>query len=92
MKREALKLGILTSHPIQYHVPVYRELAIQHLVELEVFFMTDSGLAPTYDPGFGEEIRYDVDLIGGYRSRILGNRMLPHIRKIPFRKFIPELL
>jgi glycosyltransferase involved in cell wall biosynthesis len=92
MKRQALKLGILTSHPIQYHAPVYRELATQHLVELEVFFMTDSGLAPTYDPGFGEEIRYDVDLVGGYPSRILGNRLLPHIRKAPFRKFNSELL
>jgi glycosyltransferase involved in cell wall biosynthesis len=86
------KLGILTSHAIQYHVPVYREITNQQLIELDVFFMTDAGLNPTYDPGFRQVIKFDVDLISGYSSRILKNRSPFSRGSGPFRILNTELL
>jgi len=66
------KLGILTTHPIQYQVPWFRELAARSDVDLAVFYC----LIP--DPkqqgeGFGVEFMWDVPLLDGYPHEILKN-------------------
>ena len=60
------KLGILAFNPIQYHVPLHQLLARREHVELDVLFLSDIGLRPTIDPGFGREIAWDIDLLSGY--------------------------
>lgn len=66
-----LKLGILSSHPIQYQAPWFRELA--KLVTLEVFFCFQPG-PKEQAAGFGGTFTWDVDLLSGYESRFLKNR------------------
>jgi glycosyltransferase involved in cell wall biosynthesis len=66
-----MRLGILASHPIQYHAPWFRGLAKR--VDLEVFFahrQTPEGQA---DGGFGVAFDWDVDLLSGYQHRFLKN-------------------
>lgn len=69
-----LKLGILVSHPIQYFVPVYRELAKRDDIDLTVIYRTRVGVDEYYDPGFGKTISWDLPLLEGYRSVFLSEK------------------
>ena len=63
-------LGILSTHPIQYQAPWFRELA-RH-VNLEVFFAHRPD-SRQQGEGFGHAFDWDVDLLSGYRHRFLRN-------------------
>jgi glycosyltransferase involved in cell wall biosynthesis len=68
-----LKIGILATHPIQYHAPLFRELARREQVELSVYFCHQ----PTPEEqgkGFGVAFEWDVDLLSGYRHEFMSNR------------------
>ena len=66
------RLGILTSHPIQYQAPLFRELAKQ--LELTVFFARRQTAAEQSKAGFNIDFDWDVDLLGGYDHKFLSNR------------------
>lgn len=66
----APKLIVLTSHPIQYQVPLWREIAKTKL-DFEVWFLTDQGVKRSVDQGFGATFAWDVDLMSGYPHRFL---------------------
>ena len=67
------RLAIIVTHPIQYHVPLFRYLAAQSSVEPLVFFLTDHGLNESFDSEFGRVVKYDVPLLGGYEHRMVRN-------------------
>ena len=66
-----MRLGILSSHPIQYQSPWFRALARE--VDLEVFFAHRQTAAQQGQAGFGVAFEWDVDLLCGYRHRFLKN-------------------
>lgn len=68
------RLGVLATHPIQYQAPLYQELARRGMVELDVAFLSNAGVVPSYDPGFGVTLSWDIDLLGGYSSTLLPRR------------------
>lgn len=68
-----MRLGLLTTHPIQYQVPLFRRLSQVPGVEFTAFFCDTHGLKPTFDPGFGRTIQFDVPLLEGYESKFLLN-------------------
>lgn len=68
-----LRLAIVVTHPIQYHAPLFRLLAASDRVAPEVLFLTEHGLRPTFDEGFGRTVAYDVPLTAGYKHRFLRN-------------------
>lgn len=68
-----LRLAYITSHPIQYQVPVFRVLAARDDVSLKVFFCETIGLKKSFDPGFGKEIQWDVPLLDGYNHAFIRN-------------------
>jgi glycosyltransferase involved in cell wall biosynthesis len=67
---------VLVSHPIQYHAPLYQELARRGAVDLEVAFLSTNGAQPYHDPAFGVTLAWNIDLLGGYRSTVLARRPL----------------
>lgn len=69
-----LKLGILVSHPIQYFVPVYRELAKNSTIDLQVIYRTRVGVDTYFDPGFGQSVQWDIPLMDGYPSEFLSKK------------------
>lgn len=69
-----LRLAAIVSHPIQYQAPLFRLVAATPGVDLEVLFLSDHGLAPTFDQGFGRSVQFDVPLLDGYASRFVPNR------------------
>jgi glycosyltransferase involved in cell wall biosynthesis len=64
-------LAVLTTHPIQYQVPVWKELAARKNIPFKVFYMSDQGLEARFDPGFGKSLSWDIDLLNGYESELL---------------------
>jgi len=65
-----IRLGILSSHPIQYYSPWFRALAKQ--VDLEVFYAHRPD-ATQQGAGFGKSFSWDVDLLSGYKHYFLKN-------------------
>jgi glycosyltransferase involved in cell wall biosynthesis len=64
-------LAILTTHPIQYQTPIWRGLAARGDVPFKVFYMSDQGLRARFDPGFGRDVAWDIDLLDGYPYEFL---------------------
>ena len=64
-------LAILTTHPIQYQVPLWQALAREGSVPFEVWYLTDHGTRPSYDPQFKKRFAWDLDMLSGYPHRFL---------------------
>ena len=67
-------LAVLTTHPIQYQVPIWKGLAARKNIPFKVVYMSDQGLEARYDPGFGKSLSWDIDLLSGYESEFLDTR------------------
>lgn len=59
-------LTILTTHPIQYQVPLWRALAANGQIDFLVAYMSRHGLEARLDPGFGKTFSWDIDVLSGY--------------------------
>ena len=67
-----MRLAFIVSHPIQYYVPIYRELAKCDGVTLKVFYTwRDAG--PARDVKFGKEFAWDIPLMEGYDFEVVPN-------------------
>src|SRR5438105_8273975 len=64
-------LAILTTHPIQYQVPLWQALARDGRVPFEVWYLTDHGTKPSPDREFGKTFAWDLDMLGGYPHRMV---------------------
>lgn len=62
-------LAILATHPIQYQIPIWQQLARNGRVPFEVWYLTAHGVKPTHDPEFGQAVQWDVPLLEGYPYR-----------------------
>ncbi len=61
------KLAIVTTHPIQYHAPLFRMLQQRRKIYIKVFYTWgEAVLQKKYDPGFDEVIEWDIPLLEGY--------------------------
>src|SRR5215813_12290972 len=67
------RLAILNTHPIQYFAPLYRRLAQEAQLDLTVYFCSHQGAERYVDTGFGEELKWDVPLVEGYKHKFLTN-------------------
>lgn len=64
-------LAILTTHPIQYQVPLWQALARDGRVPFEVWYLTDHGTRPSRDREFGQTFAWDLDTLSGYTHYFL---------------------
>lgn len=69
-----LRIAHIVTHPIQYFAPLYRAITKISNVQLTVFFGSDFGTRPSYDPGLGREIQFDTPLLEGYAHHFLENK------------------
>jgi glycosyltransferase involved in cell wall biosynthesis len=60
----------LAATPVFYQVPLYRRLAQDPRVDLELVYASNGG-ARAYDAGFGRPITWDVELLSGYKHGLL---------------------
>lgn len=64
-------LVILTTHPIQYQVPIWQMLAREDRVPFEVWYLSDHGARPRQDREFGRSFAWDIDMLAGYPHRFM---------------------
>ena len=81
------RLAVVISHPIQYFVPLYRELSRDERIDLTVFFCDRWGTEAYLDPGFGQRLKWDVPLLEGYTYKFLPNLA----KKAPHPGFLNEI-
>jgi glycosyltransferase involved in cell wall biosynthesis len=65
------RLAILSSHPIQYYGPLFRELAKQ--LDLHIFFAHRATAQEQARAGFEKAFEWDIDITEGYEHSFLGN-------------------
>ncbi len=70
--RGAPRVAFVTSHPIQYQVPVFRCLAAAADLQFIVLFATLPDAA-AQGAGFGVAFEWDIPLLEGYDYRVLRN-------------------
>ncbi|HKO60327.1 MAG TPA: glycosyltransferase family 4 protein [Pyrinomonadaceae bacterium] len=63
----------MTTHPIQYHAPWFRELAAHPQVDLDVLYCHNATPGEQAGAGFGVEFNWDVSLLSDYQYRFLEN-------------------
>lgn len=68
------KLAIITTHPIQYNAPLFRLLTERNQIDIKVFYTwSQSAAGEKYDPGFGQNIKWDIPLLEGYDYTFVEN-------------------
>lgn len=67
-----MRLGILTSHPIQYQAPLFR--AVAERADLHVYFAHRATADDQSEAEFGVPFQWDVDLTSGFRNSFLVNQ------------------
>lgn len=66
-----MRLVVVATHPIQYHAPLFRELAGR--VDLHVLFAHRATPDNQAAAGFGVRFDWDIDLTSGFSSSYLNN-------------------
>jgi len=75
------KLLYFVSHPIQYQAPLLRRISAEPEIDLEVIFESDFSSGNYFDQGFGVEVKWDIPLREGYKSRLLSEVDINHTIK-----------
>ena len=68
----SLRVIWIATHPIQYQVPVFRELAVSPEVNFSVAFLTQHGMKPSFDTQFQRVLQWDIPLLEGYDWELVG--------------------
>jgi len=74
MTQRPLRVLIVASHPVQYASPIFRRLATDPRVKIQVAFCTLQGAEAALDPDFGVEVKWDVPLLEGFPWLVMPNR------------------
>jgi glycosyltransferase involved in cell wall biosynthesis len=64
-------LAILSTHPIQYQVPLWQALAKDGRIPFEVWYLSDHGTRESFDTQFKKSFAWDLDMLSGYPSRFI---------------------
>jgi glycosyltransferase involved in cell wall biosynthesis len=67
------RVGILSTHPIQYYSPWYRALSREPGIDLTVYYAHRQTAEGQAAAGFGVAFEWDVPLLDGYRHQFLRN-------------------
>jgi glycosyltransferase involved in cell wall biosynthesis len=74
MTRRPLRVLLAASHPVQYSSPIFRLLAQDPRLGIQVVYCSMQGAEPQLDPGFGIYVKWDVPLLEGYPWLLVPNR------------------
>lgn len=66
-----MTLTVVSTHPIQYHAPIYRALQTQFGVPVTAIYSSDFSIVGYHDREFGADFAWDTDLLTGYTSIFL---------------------
>jgi glycosyltransferase involved in cell wall biosynthesis len=63
---------VLNSHPIQYFAPLYAYLNAASDLEVTALYLSNVSIRGGKDAGFSRKVKWNLDLLAGYRSVFLG--------------------
>jgi glycosyltransferase involved in cell wall biosynthesis len=67
------RVAVLNSHPIQYFAPLYSYLNAAPDLDVTALYSSDVSIRGGRDIEFGQDVKWDLDLLAGYRSVFLGD-------------------
>jgi glycosyltransferase involved in cell wall biosynthesis len=89
------RVGIVTTHPIQYYAPLFRRLSERGVLHPHVFYGWKGLVSGGRDPGFQRDIAWDVPLLEGYEHTFVPNESKrpgsDHRRGIVSSRLVPSL-
>lgn len=86
-----VRLAVVNSHPIQYFAPLYAYLEKGGQFEVTALYCSDFSLRGAVDPGFRRPVKWDVDLLSGYRAVFLGARAKERVPAGFLSLIVPEV-
>jgi glycosyltransferase involved in cell wall biosynthesis len=72
-KYSRIRLVVITTHPIQYHAPLFSYIAKNPNYILKVFYTIGNQHALSFDKDFGIERNWNIDLLSEYEYEYLSN-------------------
>ena len=79
------KLAIISSHPIQYFSPLYRQISSMKDIEVRVFYGSKMGMGNEIDLEFNQKITWKVDLLSGINHEFLDTKIAFGRKEARFR-------
>ena len=73
MSARPLRLAVVAQFPIHYHLPLYRAMAADPDIDVEVLFMQRAWSESGFDPQVGQIVDWGAPLFEGYPHRIFPN-------------------
>ncbi len=67
------RLAVVAPHVVQYHAPLYRQLARRPELDVRVLYLDRTGAEPTWDATMAATIDWDVPLLEGYAHELVRN-------------------
>lgn len=67
------RILVITTHPIQYHAPLFAYLTKHGAYQLKVLYTSGQGAGELYDAEFGKNRSWNIDLLNGYDYEFLRN-------------------
>lgn len=74
-------LSVFVTHPVQYHVPIWRALSKAQGVNTFVHYFSDRGVTDRLDRDFGVSFQWDGNLLDGYKSSFLSRSPLEDVHQ-----------
>ena len=74
-------LAIITTHPIQYQVPLWQALAREGTIPFEVWYLSRHGIQPSPDAEFKKSFAWDLNLLAGYPHEFLRTNRDPLVHR-----------
>ena len=72
MKSSRTRIAVVNTHPIQYFAPLYAYLNTSPDIEVTALYLSDFSLRGATDRGFGQVVKWDIDLLEGYPYSFVG--------------------
>ena len=72
MSSRKTRVAVVNTHPIQYFAPLYAYLNTSPDIEVTALYLSDFSLRGATDQGFGQVVKWDLDLLAGYPHSFIG--------------------
>ena len=66
-----IRVAFVNTHPIQYFAPLYAYLNQTDDFSITAIYLSDYSIRGSKDHGFGQDVKWDIDLLEGYEPCFL---------------------
>jgi len=74
--KDPYRVLFVASHPVQYAAPIFRQMARNPQLNIQVAYCSLQGAEHGTDPEFGVEVKWDIPLLEGYPWVCVPNKSL----------------